>query len=546
MIPHWHRSYPPHVSKEVDTPSATSVYAQFEASCATYGSHTAFSCMGYRISYADLYRRVTTFSSFLHGSLNLKKGDRFALMLPNCIQYPIALFAAMRIGLIIVAINPLYKAPAIKHQLADSGARAVLILENMAHELEQCLHQTAVSHVITTELGDCFGLVKRVATNTVIRYIKRLIPPFSLPHSVSFLAGLAYGAQHPAPAIALTPTDTALLQYTGGTTGVSKGAILSHGNLLANLDQLTTWVPLKKGAETIVTALPLYHIFALTINCLLFIKVGGHNCLVVNPRDIQSFLRTLKQVNMTAITGVNTLFNALLSQPAFKKINFSALSLSFGGGMAIQQHVAKKWKATTGCTLLEGYGLTECAPVVSVNPVTLAAYNGSVGLPLPSTTVSIRTEDNTPCGLDEIGELCVKGPQVMQGYWQQKTTHLDDDGWLHTGDIARMDKAGYVYLVSRKKDMIIVSGFNVYPNELEDQLTTLPGVSECAAIGIPDEVSGERVKLCIVRSSPTLTKEQIVDFCKKTFTAYKLPKVIEFYTELPKSAVGKILHKDLR
>jgi len=479
----------------------------------------------------------------------MKKGDRLAIMMPNLLQYPIALFGAMRAGIIIVNVNPLYTPRELEHQLNDSGATAIVILENFAHTLGECIQRTDVKHVITTEIGDMFGFIKRHLVNYVVKHIKKMVPKHTPSNTISFKKALEEGASNVFHHIHLIQKDIAFLQYTGGTTGVSKGAMLTHKNMLANMQQAYAWTNLKKGQETVITALPLYHIFALTANCLIFMRIGGCNVLITNPRDIPLFIKTLQKTSFSAITGVNTLFNALMNHESFSKIDFSNLELSLGGGMAVQEKVANKWKKLTGCTLVEAYGLTECSPAVCINPLSITDFNGSIGVPLPSTLVSIRTENNKECGPNEAGELCVKGPQVMPGYWNKpKETKaiFTSDGWLKTGDIATMDEKGYVRIESRKKDMILVSGFNVYPNEIEDVVVSHEGILECAAIGIEDEKSGERVKLCVVKADKSLTKEDIHIYCKQRLTDYKLPKEIEFYDALPKTNVGKILHRALR
>ena len=545
----WLKNYPSGVPESISINDFNSIIDLFEQSCGTYAEKPAYNSMGVALTYHELDRLSKNFASYIQNELNLSKGDRLAIMMPNLLQYPITLFGAMRAGVTIVNVNPLYTPRELEHQLNDSGAKAIVILENFAHVLDQCLSKTPIEHVITTEIGDCFGFLKRNLVNFVVRKIKKMVPPHSLINTLSFrkvIQDNSFNQFHPIP---LTHNDIAFLQYTGGTTGVSKGAILTHANMLSNMQQAYAWVDLKEGCETVVTALPLYHIFSLTANCLVFMRVGGCNLLITNPRDIPLFIKTLKSTPFTAITGVNTLFNALMNHPDFSSIDFSNLTLSLGGGMAVQEAVANRWKERTGCTLAEAYGLTETSPAVCVNPLDIKEFNGAIGLPLPSTEVSIRRHDNSECAINEEGELCVKGPQVMQGYWNQEDETKNvftTDGWLKTGDIATMDEGGFCRIVSREKDMILVSGFNVYPNEIEDVMVSLDGVSECAAIGVSDEKSGERVKLFVVKSDDSLTEDMIKEHCKANLTDYKQPKYIEFRDELPKTNVGKILHRALR
>ena len=545
----WLKSYPSGIPDTISIDGFNSIVDLFEQSCQKYAQKPAYINMGVSITYSELDRLSKNFASYLQNDLNLTKGDRMALMMPNLLQYPIALFGAMRAGITIVNVNPLYTARELQHQLSDSGAKAIIILENFAHVLEQCINDTPIEHVILTEIGDCFGFLKRNLVNTVVRHVKKMVPAHSLKNTLSFRNVVKDAMFNQFHTIPLNHNDIAFLQYTGGTTGVSKGAILTHANMLSNMQQAYAWVNLKEGSETVVTALPLYHIFSLTANCLVFMRVGGCNLLITNPRDIPLFIKTLKSTAFTAITGVNTLFNALMNHPKFTTIDFSKLTLTLGGGMAVQEAVAMRWKSMTGCALLEAYGLTETSPAVCVNPINLPDYNGAIGLPLPSTLVSIRRDDNSECDLNEEGELCVKGPQVMQGYWKkpEETKRVfTPDGWLKTGDVASMDEQGYCRIVSRQKDMILVSGFNVYPNEIEDVVVSLEGVSECAAIGVADEKSGERVKLFVVKSNDSITEADIKAHCKANLTDYKQPKHIEFKDELPKTNVGKILHRALR
>jgi long-chain acyl-CoA synthetase len=445
----------------------------------------------------------------------------------------------------------MYTARELQHQLEDSGAKAIVVLDNFAETLQQIVDHTQVQHIVTTGIGDLLGFAKGALVNFAIKHVKKMVPDYHLPQAVRFRDALARGAAHPLPPVTLGHDDIAFLQYTGGTTGVAKGAMLSHGNMIANMLQASAWIGAnaRPGEEVIITALPLYHIFSLTANGLVFMRLGGLNWLITNPRDMPAFVKELKQSGFTALTGVNTLFNGLLNTPGFAELDFSRLHLTLGGGMAVQRAVAERWKNVTGCTLAEAYGLTETSPAVCINPLDLDAYNGSIGLPVPSTDVAIWSEDGRPLPMGEVGELMVHGPQVMQGYWQrpdETAQVLDGNGWLHTGDIARMDEAGYFYIVDRKKDMILVSGFNVYPNEVEDAVMAHPGVLEVAAVGVPDEHSGEVVKLYVVRKDPNLSEDAIRQFCRENLTGYKRPKLIEFRDELPKSNVGKILRRELR
>jgi long-chain acyl-CoA synthetase len=451
----------------------------------------------------------------------------------------------------VVNVNPLYTPRELRHQLVDSGATAIVVLDNFAHTVQEVISDTALKHVVTTALGDMLDFPKRGIVNFVVRHVKKMVPDFHLPGAVRFRDALDRGTRDALPAIACEPGDIAFLQYTGGTTGVAKGAMLTHRNLVANMQQAAAWIVnnVRAGEEVIVTALPLYHIFALTANGLVFMKLGGLNHLITNPRDMPAFVKELAKIPFTAITGVNTLFNGLLNTPGFDRVDFSRLRLTLGGGMAVQRAVAERWKQVTGCTLVEAYGLTETSPAACINPMDIAGYNGSIGLPVPSTDACIKDEDGNRLPEDSVGELCIKGPQVMRGYWQRPAETaevIDAEGWLHTGDMARMDDRGFFYIVDRKKDMILVSGFNVYPNEIEDVLAMMPGVREVAAVGVPDEKSGEAVKVVIVKKDPTLTADQVKAYAREYLTGYKHPRYVEFRTELPKTNVGKILRRELR
>ncbi len=547
----WLANYPAGVPAEIDLDEFDSINDVFESALAKYRDKPAFTNMGKTISYGDLDRLSRDFAGYLLGELKLKKGDRIAIMMPNCLQYPVAIFGALRAGLTVVNTNPMYTARELKHQLADSGATVLVVLDNFGNVAQDVLAQMPGVRAITTGLGDMLGFPKSAIINFVLRHIKKMVPDYDIPGAIRFRDTLTLGRMHQVPDVKNTPDDLAFLQYTGGTTGVSKGAMLTHRNLIANMQQAGAWVSAnaKYGEEVIVTALPLYHIFALTANCLVFMKLGASNHLITNPRDMPGFVKELKAIPFTAITGVNTLFNGLLNTPGFDQVDFSKLHLTLGGGMAVQRAVADKWKQVTGCTLAEAYGLTETSPAVCINPLDIREYNGSIGLPVPSTDVCIKDDDGHTLPMGEIGELCVKGPQVMKGYWQrpeETAKVIDADGWLHTGDMARMDDKGYFFIVDRKKDMILVSGFNVYPNEVEDVIAMMPGVLEVAAIGVPDDKSGEAVKVFIVKKDPALTADAVKAFCRENLTGYKQPRLVEFRDELPKSNVGKILRKELR
>jgi long-chain acyl-CoA synthetase len=547
----WLANYPAGVPEQIDVDEFASIPAVLEGTIREYSDQPAFSNMGVEITYGELDALSTRFAAYLLGELKLKKGDRVAIMLPNCLQHPIATFGVLRAGLTVVNTNPMYTARELRHQLVDSGASVVLVLDNFGHVVEQVLADTQVRQVITTGLGDMLGFPKGPLVNFVLKYVKRLVPDYELPGAVRFPDALKVGQRHALPEVSIGHEDIAFLQYTGGTTGVAKGAMLTHRNLVANMQQSAAWIGTvtTQGKETIITALPLYHIFALTANSLVFMKFGGKNILITNPRDMEGFVKVLKREPFTAITGVNTLFNGLLNTPGFDEIDFSALRLTLGGGMAVQRAVAERWKEVTGVTLVEAYGLTETSPAACINPMDLAEYNGSIGLPVPSTDACIKDEDGRLLAADEVGELCIKGPQVMKGYWQrpeETANAIDADGWLHTGDMARMDDQGFFYIVDRKKDMILVSGFNVYPNEVEDVIAMMPGVLEVAAVGVPDEKAGETVKVVIVKKDPGLTVDQVKAHARENLTGYKQPRIVEFRDELPKTNVGKILRRELR
>ncbi|HEV2213233.1 MAG TPA: long-chain-fatty-acid--CoA ligase [Gammaproteobacteria bacterium] len=547
----WLKQYPAEVPAEIDVKRYASVKQIFEESCAKFGPLPAYVNMGVAISYAELDAESAKFAAWLQQERAFKRGDRVAIMMPNLLQYPVALFGILRAGLTVVNVNPLYTARELEHQLKDSGARGIVILENFAHTLTD-LHGRAPLHtVVTTQIGDLFHAPKRQLINFAVKRIKKMVPAWSLPGSFTFRDALKAGARHTLTPVDVGHEDIAFLQYTGGTTGISKGAILTHRNMVANVLQASAWLGkgLEPGTEVVITALPLYHIFSLTANCMVFMTLGGKNILITNPRDMPGFVKTLDGSGFSVITGVNTLFNGLLHAPGFEKLDFSHLKLALGGGMAVQRAVAEHWKQVTGRPIVEAYGLTETSPAACINPLDLKDYNGSIGLPIPSTDLAIRDDDGKDLGVGEVGELCFKGPQVMRGYWNQPAETdkvLGKDGWLRTGDMGRIDKDGLVYIVDRKKDMILVSGFNVYPNEVEDVAMMHPGVRECAAVGVPDEHSGEVVKLFVVRKDPNLTAEELIAHCHKYLTGYKVPKHVEFRTELPKSNVGKILRRELR
>ena len=547
----WFKSYPQGVPHEVDLEQYRSIVSVFDEAISKYRDRPAFRNFGKTLTYGEIDKLSRQFAAYLLGELKLKKGDRVAIMMPNCLQYPIAIFGVLRAGLTVVNVNPMYTPRELKHQLVDSGASVLLVVDNFGKTAQEALAGTQVRQVITTALGDLVGFPKGAIVNFVLKYVKKMVPDYDIPGAVRFRDALAAGKRHALPQVDIDPGDIAFLQYTGGTTGVAKGAMLTHRNLVANMQQAGVWVGtgLDYGNEVIITALPLYHIFALTANCLVFMKLGGLNHLITNPRDMPGFVKELKATRFTAITGVNTLFNGLLNTPGFDEVDFSNLKMTLGGGMAVQRAVAEKWKKVTGVTLVEAYGLTETSPAACINPKNLHDYNGAIGLPVPSTDACLKDDDGNIVPLGEVGELCIKGPQVMKGYWQrpeETAKVMDAEGWLHTGDMAKMDENGFFYIVDRKKDMILVSGFNVYPNEVEDVIAGLDGVLEVAAVGVPDDKSGEAVKVFIVKKDPSLTVEQIKAYCRDNLTGYKQPRYVEFRTELPKTNVGKILRKELR
>ncbi|RKO81222.1 long-chain-fatty-acid--CoA ligase FadD [Pectobacterium parmentieri] len=546
----WLSRYPADVPAEIDPDRYSSLIDMFENNVRRYADRPAFINMGEVMTFRKLEERSRAFAAYLQNQLKLQKGDRVALMMPNLLQYPVALFGVLRAGMVVVNVNPLYTPRELEHQLKDSGASTIVIVSNFAHTLEKVVHNTAMKHVILTRMGDQLSTAKGTLVNFVVKYIKRLVPKYHLPDAISFRRVLQEGRRQQYVRPDIINSDLAFLQYTGGTTGVAKGAMLTHRNMQANVAQcLAAYGPvLREGNEWVVTALPLYHIFALTANCLLFFELGGQNLLITNPRDIPAVVKELKQYPFTAITGVNTLFNALLNNKEFHELDFSTLRLSVGGGASVQRAVAERWEKLTGKHLLEGYGLTESSPLVAVNPYDLKHYSGSIGLPVASTDVRIIDDNGNDVGPGESGELWVHGPQIMLGYWQQPaaTDEVLKDGWLATGDIVTSDDEGFLRVIDRKKDMILVSGFNVYPTEIEDVISRHPKVSESAVVGVESEVSGEAVKAFVVRRDNSLTKEELVTHCRRNLTGYKVPKEIEFCEDLPKSNVGKILRRELR
>lgn len=545
----WLKSYPAGVPADIDVNQYASVREVLQESCAKFGPRRAYSCMGRAITFAELDALSAAFGAFLQGR-GLAKGARVALMMPNILQYPVCLFGVLRAGYTVVNTNPLYTARELEHQLTDSGAEVIVVVENFAHTLADVLGKTQIKQVVVTSVGEMLGL-KGMLVDFVLRRVKKVVPDWRIPGACSLDAALTEGRRRKLADISIGHDDIAFLQYTGGTTGVAKGAMLQHRNIIANLLQAGSWVRpfLGEQSHVVITPLPLYHIFSLTANCLTFMTLGGENVLITNPRDIPGFVKELGRHRFTAFTGVNTLFNALLNDAEFNKLDFSPLQMTLGGGMAVQKTVAERWAEVTGKPLIEAYGLTETSPAVTINPLDLQQYNGSIGLPVPSTDMELRDDAGHAVPLGEPGEICVKGPQVMAGYWHrpdETAKVIDAHGWLATGDIGVMDERGFVRIVDRKKDMILVSGFNVYPNEIEGVVAMHPGVLECAAIGAPDQKSGEAVKLFVVRKDPSLTAAALLDHCRAHLTGYKCPREVEFRDELPKSNVGKILRRELR
>lgn len=547
----WLKEYPEGVPAEIDVNEFASVVDILERSCERFGDRPAYENFGAALSYDDLDRLTQDFASYLQNVLGFNKGDRIAVMMPNLLQYPVAIFGILRAGMVVVNVNPLYTARELEHQLNDSGARAIIIVENFCTTLQQVIDKSPVEVVLTTQVGDLLPMPKRLLINFVLKYVKKAVPDWEIPNTVGFRTALARGKAQPYNHVTLTHQDIAFLQYTGGTTGLSKGATLLHGNIVANVLQSKAWIStaVSEGEELIITALPLYHIFALTANCLVFMALGAKNVLITNPRDMPGFVKELAKHRFTAFTGVNTLFNGLLNTEGFAELDFSPLKMTLGGGAAVQEAVANNWRKVTGKPLTEAYGLTETSPAACMNPLTKPDWNGTIGVPISSTVVALRDDDNNEVAAGEPGELCIKGPQVMQGYWQKPEENakvFTDDGFLKTGDVATMDENGYFRIVDRKKDMILVSGFNVFPNEIEAEVAKHPGVLECACVGVPDEKSGEAVKVFVVKKDESATVESIRAHCKEHLTGYKVPRHVEFLDELPKSNVGKILRKELR
>lgn len=550
MTKPWYKVYSPKTAHEINPDIYNSIVDIFHEGVKQYKDKAAYRNMGVDLSFNEMDQLSAQFATYLQNHCGLKKGDRIAIQMPNVIQYPIVLFGALRAGLIVVNTNPLYTTREMKYQFNDAGVKAIVILSNFAHCLDEIIKETQIKHVVVTDLGDMLGFPKRLIVNAVVKYVKKMVPKYSLPGHIGFFEALDLGSKADFREPEFKNSDIAFLQYTGGTTGVSKGAVLTHRNIIANMLQIREWMNalLKDGEEIIVTALPLYHIFSLTVNCLGFLRNGGTNLLVTNPKDIPAFIKLLKTEKYTVITGVNTLFNALMNHKDFNSIDFSRVKINVAGGMALQKAVAEKWFAKTQRKLIEGYGLTEASPLVSVNPIDGGDRVGTIGVPAPSTDVKLIDENENDVKLGEPGELCVKGPQVMKEYWnkpEETKSIFTKDGWLKTGDIATMSEDGFFKIVDRKKDMILVSGFNVYPNEIEDVVVTHPAVLEVAAIGVPDEKSGEVVKVVIVPKA-TVTEKEIIDHCRKSLTGYKVPKFVEFRKELPKTNVGKILRRALR
>jgi long-chain acyl-CoA synthetase len=551
MDPIWLKSYPEGVPAEIDPDAFRSLGDVFAASVARFRDRTAFISMGRALSYGELDEDSRAFGAYLQSVHRLPRGARVALMLPNLLQYPIAMFGALRAGYVAVNCNPLYSPRELHHQLADSGAEAIVVLENFAHVVEKAIDGTNVRTVIVTGAGDQLGAPKGAIVNLVVRRVRRAVPAYRLEGAASFNRALKLGQAQAFTEVKAEPLDVAFLQYTGGTTGVPKGAMLTHRNMIANLQQIHAWVAsaVSPEGDTFLAALPLYHVFALQANCFVPVMIGASNLLIANPRDIPALVKDLRRTPCTVITGVNTLFNALLNNPDFARLDFSRLRLAIGGGMAVQRGVAERWKSLTGKPLIEAYGLTETSPAAIANPLTIADFTGAIGLPLPSTDIAIRDDEGRDLKLGEAGELCIKGPQVMASYWKkpdETAKVMTADGFLRTGDVARVDERGYVFIVDRKKDMINVSGFNVYPNEIEEVLITHPGVLEVGAVGVPDDRTGEAVKVVVVRKDKSLTAADLIAFCRKYLTGYKIPHKVEFRETLPKTNVGKILRRELR
>ena len=549
----WLKNYPPGIPAEVNLGEFSSLKHVLEQSCSRFAALPAYSNMGASISYAQLDQSSRDFAAYLQQSIGLKKGARVAIMLPNLMQYPVALFGILRAGLVVVNVNPQYTPAELEHQLKDSGATAILVLENFAHTVQEVLDRNPELDltVVTTEVGDMLPVLKEVVTNVVVKYVKKMVPGWKIAGATEFNAALRSGRAQPLDDVPLAHGDTAFLQYTGGTTGVAKGTVLSHGNLVANLQQLSAWIAhdLEDGKEVFVCPLPLYHVFALT-SSLVYMKIGAHTILITDPRNVPAFLHDLRKYPFTTMIGVNTLYRGLLDAPGFGDIDLKTLKLASAGGMAVQRVVAERWAKATGVPLIEGYGLTETSPVVISNPLDIEQWTGTIGMPIPSTEATILNDDDGEVPVGEVGEICVRGPQVMAAYWNrpdETERAFTRDGWLRTGDMGVMDERGYFRITDRKKDMIIVSGFKVFPNQIEDVVALHPGVAEVGAVGVPDERSGEVVKIVVVRKDPALTEEALLEHCRQSLTGYKIPKIVEFRQEpLPKSNLGKILRRRLR
>jgi len=549
----WLKSYPPGVPAQIDRNAIRSLREMAEESFARFAERPAFSQMGRAMSFRELEEHSRAFGAWLQKESGLKRGDRLAIMLPNVLQYPIAMFGALRAGMTVVNTNPLYTARELEHQLNDSGASAIVVLENFAHVVTEVLPRTKLKWVLVTSVGAWLGFPKSRIVDFVVRRVRKQVPAWRIERALDFRSVVRSGRGLQLDPVELGHEDIAFLQYTGGTTGISKGAVLTHGNICANILQAEAWIrpflpPPQSAQSVLVTPIPLYHIFALTANCMLFLRLGWHNVLITNPRDLPAFVAELRRYPFAYLSGVNTLFNALLNTQGFERLDFSHLKITLGGGMAVQSSVAERWKAVTGKPLSQAWGLTETSPGVCINPPG-EDFNGSIGLPIPSSEVSIKDDSGRDLAVNEVGEICVRGPQVMRGYWNrpdETAKVMLPEGWLRTGDIGRMDERGYVYIQDRKKDMILVSGFNVYPNEVEEVAAAHPGILEVAAVAQPDEHSGEVVALFVVRKDPKLTEKEIIEFCRKSLTAYKVPKHVFFRDELPKTNVGKILRRALR
>ena len=547
----WLNSYPEGVPHDIDFGEYTSVFDFFKNTCEDFPTKPGYSNFGKTLSYAEIDKLSKQFAAYLQNDLGMKKGQRLGIMLPNLLQYPIALYGAMRAGIVIVNIDPQYTVRELTHQLNDSGADAILFLDNFGDVVQKTLPNTKVKHVISTKLGDCLDFPKSALINFVLKHVKKVIPKFNIPQAVRFTDTLKIGSQSTNKDAKLSFDDVLFLQYTGGTTGVSKGAVLTHGNIVANILQAYAWIggDLERGKDKAIMALPAYHIFCMTANMLLMMSLAIENIMITNPRDFEGFVKTLQKSDFNIITGVNTLFRKLLSTPGFDKINFDNIKLSFAGGMAVTVDVAQEWESATNSVVVEAYGLTETSPAACINPLNITEFTGSIGMPISSTYLQIKDDNGKDVGINAEGELCIKGPQVTQGYWNRPDANKDSftaDGYFRTGDFAQIDGRGYVRILDRKKNMILVSGFNVFPNEVEDVVCQHPDIVEAAAIGVPDKNAGEVVKLFVVKSNDALTEDDVKAYCKEQMTGYKRPKFVEFIAEIPKTNVGKISHKDLR